>query len=93
LLVDNRYPYVVMPDGSLRLGRWGVGHIDLAEGGPVLSAGEVKLVGGEVRWITKRSGHYQPSGPTTRDVALRAFAEVLNSAPIPPWRYKEVEFD
>ena len=69
--------YVVVEDGSLRLGRIrnevGGGHIDLAGGRPVQAAGEVKVIRGEIRSVDNASGHYLPTGPEAQAAAEAAF--------------------
>jgi filamentous hemagglutinin len=39
----------------------GGGHIYLANGKPVVAAGEVKILNGEVKYIYNTSGHYEPA--------------------------------
>lgn len=70
--------YVVKEDGTLVLGRKdnfnpGGGHIDLAQGKPVLAAGEAKIVGGKLRYVDNSSGHYLPNGESARLAAETAF--------------------
>ncbi|HEY8749538.1 MAG TPA: hypothetical protein VIM11_16260, partial [Tepidisphaeraceae bacterium] len=75
--ISRRLNYVVTTDGELMLGRQarevGGGHIDLVGGRPVLAAGEVKVVGGQIIYIDNASGHYLPSGLSARNAALGAF--------------------
>lgn len=87
--------YVVTEDGQLILGRKdnatvGGGHIDLAGGRPVLDAGEVKIVGGQIRYISNESRHYQPSGAWAKLAAIRAFKVIDQDA---GGRYIEKSFD
>ena len=51
----------------------GGGHIDLAGGGPVKAAGEVRLVHGQIKYIDNSSGHYLPSGSSAEESATTAF--------------------
>jgi hypothetical protein len=51
----------------------GGGHIDLANGEPVLSAGQVKVVNGEIKFIDNSSGHYEPVGQSAKISAENAF--------------------
>lgn len=71
----GRFAYVVLPDGTMRVTRLGdsFGHVDLAQGGQVIAAGEVKLRQGNIKSIDNRSGHYQPKGPEARTAAEEAF--------------------
>lgn len=73
------YNYVVLENGQLVTGRKfnevGGGHIDLANGKPVVAAGEVKIVRGEVKYIDNSSGHYEPSGSAAQAAAERAFSQ------------------
>jgi RHS repeat-associated protein len=73
----GRINYVVMEDGSLRLGRQnknpGGGHIDLAGGDPVVAAGELTVVQGKILHVDNTSGHYMPSGAGAQAEAERAF--------------------
>ena len=66
-----------MSHGRLVLGRRnpdvGGGHIDLAGGGPVLGAGEVRFVNGKIKWINNKSGHYKPQGPEAQQATEAAF--------------------
>lgn len=76
--VNRVMNYVVTEDGHLYIGRRnsqqvGGGHIDLANGKPVLAAGEVKVVGGKVSYVDNTSGHYMPHGSSARKAALEAF--------------------
>lgn len=75
---NRRANYVVLEDGTLRLGAVdnnaiGGGHIDLAAGQPVRAAGEVRFVKGKVHSINNKSGHYQPHGPAAQAAAEDAF--------------------
>jgi len=74
---SRKLNYVVTEGGELRLGRIsnevGGGHIDLAGGAAVQAAGEVKIVGGEIRMIDNSSGHYLPSGAGAQAAAETAF--------------------
>lgn len=72
--------YVVLENGSLRLGRIaarqvGGGHIDLAGGRNVLAAGEVKIVRGQIVYIDNASGHYLPHGSSAQRAAEGAFQQ------------------
>jgi hypothetical protein len=42
----------------------------------VTAAGEVEIVGGEVKWLDNTSGCYLPSGESARGAAEAAFEEV-----------------
>ena len=85
---SGRYNYVVDTEGRLVLGNYRYGHIDLANGGGVLAAGEVRVVNGEVISINNASGHYRPSGPTAQVAAEDAFAS--SGLPVRPGAYGEV---
>lgn len=52
------------------MGGW---HIHLANGKPVIAAGEVKVVRGEIKYIDNTSGHYEPSGRAAQGAAEKAF--------------------
>ncbi|WP_371913938.1 hemagglutinin repeat-containing protein, partial [Pseudomonas sp. 35 E 8] len=73
------YNYVVLEDGNLVIGRKfnevGGGQIDLANSKPVIAAGEVKIVRGEVKYIDNTSGHYEPSGRAAQIAAENAFSQ------------------
>jgi hypothetical protein len=71
----GQYIYVVTLDGELRIGKeFRQGHLNLAEGKPVLAAGVVNIDRhGAVTYLDDGSGHYQPSGPHPRAAALQAF--------------------
>ncbi|WP_434602754.1 DUF637 domain-containing protein [Pseudomonas sp. Z4-7] len=75
----GKYNYIVLEDGQLVIGRKfndvGGGHIDLANGKPVIAAGEVKIVNGNVKYIDNTSGHYEPSGPAAQAAAENAFSK------------------
>ncbi|MFF5956818.1 hypothetical protein [Streptomyces luteogriseus] len=73
----GRFVYVVLPSGELRVTRIGnyYGHIDLAQGQPVIAAGEIKLWQGNIKRINNMSGHYQPKGPQARTAAEKAFRD------------------
>ncbi len=71
--VSGRYNYVVGTDGRLVIGNRRFGHIDLANGGNVLAAGEFRIVQGQVRSINNASGHYRPVGPSAQAAAEQAF--------------------
>lgn len=53
----------------------GGGHIDPANGKPVIAAGEVKILNGKVKYIDNTSGHYEPSGPAAQAAAEKAFSQ------------------
>ncbi|MFG3053008.1 hypothetical protein ACGFZP_18925 [Kitasatospora sp. NPDC048239] len=71
----GKFIYAVMPGGELRVTRLGgqYGHIDLAQGGDVVAAGEFKMYSGRLKEIDNRSGHYQPGGDSARSAAEEAF--------------------
>ncbi|MEE5061122.1 DUF637 domain-containing protein [Pseudomonas alliivorans] len=75
----GKYNYVVLEDGQLVIGRKfndvGGGHIDLANGKPVIAAGEVKVLSGKVKYIDNTSGHYEPSGHAAQAAAENAFSQ------------------
>jgi len=54
----------------------GGGHIDLSNGNPVVSAGQVKVVGGEIKFIDNSSGHFQPVGKGAQSSAENAFKQL-----------------
>ncbi len=94
--IGGRYNFVVTKGGKLIIGRRrndeiGGGHIDLANGKPVLAAGRVKIVGGRVRYIDNTSGHYLPKGESARSSALAAFRK--NGFDIPDDRYIDMVWD
>lgn len=68
---------MVKEDGSLVIGREfkepGGGHIDLSNGNPVLSAGQVKVVNRNIKYIDNSSGHFEPVGKTAKISAENAF--------------------
>ncbi len=61
----------IYPDGA----KLTIGHLDLARGKPVISAGEVKLQDGKITWINNQSGHYRPRGEYLKDVIEGAFVD------------------
>jgi hypothetical protein len=65
----------VKEDGALIVGRNNLsqGHIDLAGGTSVRAAGEVRLYGGQIKFIDNASGHYKPNGIEARQAAESAF--------------------
>ena len=68
--------YTVSADGELTIGQIQdkyCGHIDLARGGQVLSAGEVSFLQGEVKWVNNQSGHYINCGEGSFEAARAAF--------------------
>ena len=85
---SGRYNYVVGTDGRLVLGNRRYGHIDLANGGDVLAAGEVRVVNGQVVSINNASGHYQPFGPGAQSAAEQAFGS--SGLVVRPGAYVEV---
>jgi hypothetical protein len=85
---SGRYNYVVSTNGRLVLGNRRYGHIDLANGGDVLAAGEVRVVNGQVVSINNASGHYQPFGPSAQAAAEQAFGS--SGLPVRPGAYTEV---
>lgn len=76
LTMDQRdLIYVVLKDGTLVTGknrRW-QGHIDLAQGKPVMAAGEFGVYNGKLKFINNASGHYQPHGEAAQAAAQAAF--------------------
>lgn len=70
--------YVVKQDGTLVVGKNNTsqGHIDLAGGLPVLAAGELRIHGGEIKYLDNYSGHYRPSGVEAQRAAEDAFRQV-----------------
>lgn len=77
-LKTGKLNYVVLESGQLKFGRprndtVGGGHIDLANGKPVLAAGEVLLIRGKVKWLNNASGHYMPKGKSAEKQAVEAF--------------------
>jgi hypothetical protein len=67
--------YVVLEDGTLIVGKnnQSQGHIDLAFGKPVIAAGEVDIVFGQIRQLNNKSGHYRPTGSSAQAAAEAAF--------------------
>jgi len=78
--INGKFNFVVKEDGRLVVGRKfkepGGGHIDLSNGNPVLSAGQVKVVGGEIKFIDNSSGHFQPVGQNAQISAENAFKQL-----------------
>jgi hypothetical protein len=72
---DGMATFVVTSSGALRLGPRRSEHVSLAEGHPVLSAGEVRLVRDGDTWradeITNQSTGHQPD-PTSRPATANA---------------------
>lgn len=86
--VSGRFNYVVGADGLLVIANRRYGHIDLADGGDVLAAGEIHVVYGEVRSINNGSGHYQPSGPSAQAAAEDGFD--ASGLSVRPGAYAEI---
>jgi RHS repeat-associated protein len=78
--VSGKFNYVVTEDGKLIVGKKfdtpGGGHIDLANGMPVLAAGELKVVNGELKYIDNTSGHYQPTGESPRRIIEKTLKDL-----------------
>ncbi len=85
---SGRFNYTVLDDGSLVVANRRYGHIDLANGGDVLAAGEVHIVNGQIRSINNASGHYQPSGSAAQSAAENAFSGL--DLDIAPGAYREI---
>ncbi|WP_443747246.1 hypothetical protein [Asticcacaulis solisilvae] len=70
--------YVIKKDGTLLVARnrGATGHIDLADGKPVLSAGQFRMRRGDIEYIDNDSGHYRPYGPSAGDIAEAAFRKL-----------------
>jgi len=70
--------YVVKEDGTLIVGRNNKyqGHIDLANGQPVLAAGELRIHAGEIKYIDNYSGHYRPTGIDAQRAAEKVFSNI-----------------
>lgn len=64
------------------------GHIDLANGGYVLAAGEFRVVRGEVRTINNAPDHYKPFGSSAQAAAEEAFG--ASGLTVRPGAYSEV---
>jgi hypothetical protein len=86
--VSGRYNYIVGTDGRLVIANRRFGHIDLANGGDVLAAGEFRIVQGEIRAINNASGHYKPFGPGAQAAAEEAFGN--SGLLVRPGAYSEV---
>ena len=75
--ISGSFNFVVDESGKLIIGKRfnfpGGGHIDLAGGKPVQSAGQVKFVKGKIKVIDNKSGHYQTNSKSARNAALKAF--------------------
>lgn len=93
--------FVVSPEGEMYAGKHIEGefhHSSFLAGGPVMAAGELVVVNGEVRVITAKSGHYTPSRRNmhtlvTRLVTLRGAAIILpDFSNKPPVAYRVSEF-
>lgn len=50
-----------MVDETLRFDHAHIGHASLFCGRPVLMAGELEVISGQIRWISDSSGHYRPT--------------------------------
>ena len=83
------YIYVVKQDGTLVVANSSQGHIDLAEGGNVLAAGQLGILGDAVVAIDNHSGHYRPSGVNAEAAVIEAF-DVQANLQIAPGTYQEV---
>jgi RHS repeat-associated protein len=71
------YCYVVTESRELRIClKRGGAHKDLAQGQPVLAAGEFQVSNGKFDWINNESGSYRPRGLKARDAAAGAFSEL-----------------
>lgn len=77
-MTNRNLAYVVLEDGSIIVGRSNInqGHIDLANGRPVIAAGEVEIVHGQIKMINNKSGHYWPSGTSAQRAAEDAFRNI-----------------
>jgi hypothetical protein len=78
MMSQKNLAYVVKEDGTLVVGRNNQyqGHIDLANGEPVLAAGELRIHAGEIKYIDNNSGHYRPSGIDAQRAAEKAFSDI-----------------
>jgi hypothetical protein len=77
----ERYAYVVLENGELRVGLPESGvHPVLAEGQPVRSAGEFDVRDGEILFINNESGHYRTYGLAAGDAAEGALAQFFRNA-------------
>lgn len=85
---SGRFNYTVLDDGSLVVANRRYGHIDLADGGDVLAAGEVHVVNGQIRSINNASGHYRPSGASAQSAAEDAFNAL--DLDVAPGAYREI---
>lgn len=85
---SGRFNYTVLDDGSLVVANRRYGHIDLANGGDVLAAGEVHIVSGQIRSINNASGHYRPSGSSAQSAAENAFNAL--DLDVAPGAYREI---
>lgn len=85
---SGRFNYTVLDDGSLVVANRRYGHIDLANGGDVLAAGEVHIVNGQIRSINNASGHYRPSGAGAQGAAQDAFNAL--DLDVAPGAYREI---
>jgi len=66
----------------------GYGHIDLANKGRVLAAGEGKVLNGVVKHLDNGSGHYKPRGASAKSAAVNAFKDA--GFKVPASAYKEI---
>lgn len=85
---SGRFNYAVLDDGSLVVANRRHGHIDLANGGDVLAAGEVHIVNGQIRSVNNASGHYRPSGSSAQTAAENAFHDL--DLDVAPGAYREI---
>jgi len=63
--------FVMGSNGKIYAGDHRIGlfhHSSLLAGGAVAGAGELKVIGGALKWITNKSGHYTPTAAQTIQV-------------------------
>ncbi|MHB6904090.1 hypothetical protein [Streptomyces sp. DB-54] len=70
---SGNHAYVVLESSELVIGNGTAGHVSIARGLPVLTAGEFKAKGGEVVYLDHKSGHYGPYGENVQQSAIDAF--------------------
>lgn len=58
-VMDRDGSFYVIPE-SWKTGNWSYQHSSLLEGLPVASPGEMKVVNGELKTLSDKSGHYRP---------------------------------
>lgn len=90
--------YVMDTEGRVyvsgREGEQSLKHSSFLAGGRTLAAGTIRIERGKVKWITGKSGHYQPSVQQMLNVLerLRAFQVDMNSVTVMRENYIDPKF-